>query len=138
MAASVAIERQFFELFIERRRASRFIERAAHPKRRQRMWDDLRDARYFEPACLAMIRQNEKDPEVILSKLQGLGCSSIVYLMSSDEDVDGTEADLRQVLCSVWGTEEILGFCPKSEIGFFKTHENDFYILHRTVRGARS
>ena len=52
--------------------------------------------------------------------------------MSSDEELDGRELPLREFFRLLWEREEILAFCQASEVGFFKNHEDDFYVLRRS------
>ena len=40
------VERKLIELFVQKDRRERFTDRIGSPKRRKKIWDDLRDTRY--------------------------------------------------------------------------------------------
>jgi len=67
---------------------------------------------------------------MIIDRLKKLGVRNLVYVISSDADDDGTEQVLESFInTKLWQTEEVLGYCRKSKVGFFKNHEGWFYLL---------
>ena len=126
------VERKLIELFVQKDRRERFTDRIGSPKRRKKIWDDLRDTRYFDRRYFTALRGRDKHIEAIGERLQRLGVGQRIYVMSSDEELDGRELPLREVLRLLWEREEILAFCQASEVGFFKNHEDDFYVLRRS------
>lgn len=131
MAAVLEVERKLIALFVQKNKIERFSERIGSSKNRHKIWDDLRDTRYLDPRCLTVVAGGDRQSDAIAKRLERLGVGESVYLMSSDDDLDGREMSLREVLRSVWEPEEVLGFCQQSEVGFFKNHEDEFYILRR-------
>lgn len=131
MESDLKVERRIVALFFQKHRAERFVERIGSRSGRRKIWDDMRDTRYLDLRHVTLVAGRDKQSSAIADRLERLGIGDIVYLMSSDEDLDGREMPLREILRTVWGIEEVLGFCRRSEVGFFKNHEDDFYILRR-------
>ena len=125
------IEQTLIELFVQKKKQTRFIERLGSSKQRPKIWADLRDTRYLDPHCLTAIANSDKQCVEIVKRLESIGMSQKVYLMSSDEDIDGKSMALKEIISTIWQIEEVIGFCQSSKLGFFKNHEDEFYILQR-------
>ncbi|WP_339683477.1 hypothetical protein [Gimesia maris] len=123
-------ERELFQRFLRKEKVDRFVWMLESPKRRNKIFDDLRDIRYFDEKSCEELTNQEKSPATIIERLKNLGVKSVVYIISDDDDFDGTEQDLEPFInAKLWHTEEVLGYCSKSKVGFFKNHEGWFYIL---------
>ena len=126
------LEKQIVENFIQRKRQDRFLWMIESSKRWKRIFDDLRDTRYFEERATEELSGQEKFSGPIVRKLKSLGIRESIYLICSEEDLDGTFQSTEEFIEDhLWEVEEVIGYCPISKIGFFKNHEAWFYILRK-------
>lgn len=127
---NLQLERELFQRFLHKDKVDRFLWLLESPKRRNRIFDDLRDIRYFDEKSCEELTSQDKSPAIIIERLKKLGVKNVVYIISDDDDLDGTEQNLESFIkAKLWQTEEVLGYCRKSKVGFFKNHEGWFYIL---------
>ncbi|MCA9006508.1 MAG: hypothetical protein KDA70_14650 [Planctomycetaceae bacterium] len=124
------LERELYERFLHKEKVDRFLWMLKSPERRERIFDELRDTRYFNEESYEELSGQDKNPTMIIDRLKKLGVRNLVYVISSDDDDDGTEQVLEPFInTKIWQTEEVLGYCKKSKVGFFKNHEGWFYLL---------
>ncbi|MCA9020959.1 MAG: hypothetical protein KDA74_12505 [Planctomycetaceae bacterium] len=124
------LERELYERFLHKEKVDRFLWMLKSPERRERIFDELRDTRYFNEESYEELSGQDKNPTMIIDRLKKLGVRNLVYVISSDADDDGTEQVLEPFInTKIWQTEEVLGYCKKSKVGFFKNHEGWFYLL---------
>jgi hypothetical protein len=126
------LEKDIVTRFIDKKRQGRFLWLIESPKRRHRIFDDLRDTRYFDKRYTHEITGPEKFTGPLIKTLTGLGVKGSIYIICSESEYDGTYQDMAGFLQShLWDIEEIVGFSEVSKIGFFKNHEDWFYILQK-------
>ncbi len=124
------LEQELYQRFLQKEKVARFLWMLESPERRSRIFEDLRDVRYFDEKSYEELTGQDKSPTMIIDRLKNLGVMSVIYIISSNEDDDGTEQVLEPYInAKLWHTEEVLGYCSKSKVGFFKNHEGWFYIL---------
>lgn len=118
------LEKEIVSKFIAPNRKDRFLWNLGSPKRRNKIFDDLRDTRHFKEGLC-----NEVDgPEEVLKHL-GVN-SGEIYVISSETKYDGKQVDLRELeKIEFWEAEEIIGYDSKSKKGFFVNHESWFFTI---------
>ncbi|HCO22690.1 hypothetical protein [Gimesia maris] len=124
------LEQELYQRFLQKEKVARFLWMLESPERRSRIFEDLRDVRYFDEKSYEELTGQDKSPTMIIDRLKNLGVMSVIYIISSNEDDDGTEQVLEPYInTKIWQTEEVIGYCRKSKVGFFKNHEGWFYLL---------
>ena len=120
------IEKELFSQFIASNRKDRFLWHVESKKRREKIFDDLRDIRHFnENKC-----KEVESPEDIINYFKSKIKAKNLYIISSDEDYDGKEITISELENNdFWQSNEIIGYDIKSKKGFFVNHESWFYIL---------
>ncbi len=87
----------------------------------------LNDTRNFKPECLIELSGIEHTPERILLNLKKLGAGKMAYLVSTDDETDGTVGELEKILSLVHG-EDIV-YCLNSKLAYYAGHSAWHYIL---------
>lgn len=114
-----AMEIELFTQFIAK-------HRVASPKRRNKIFADLRDTRYFDDAKCKEVAS----PQDIIDFLRSKAKTKRLYLICSSKDYDGQEVTLDALdNDAFWLAEEILGYDPALKRGFFVNHEGWYYVL---------
>ena len=124
---SQEIEKQLFFQFIAPNRKDRFFWHIESKKRRRnKLFDDLRDIRHFkEELC-----KEVDSPAEIIKFLKLEAKAKTLYIISSDEAYDAKEVNISELQkIDFWNANEIIGFDIKSRKGFFVNHESWFYVL---------
>ncbi len=128
------LEIEIFKRFLQKEKVERFLWMLESPQRRQRIFDDLRDVRYFDMKMCQELTGQDKMPLVIIERLKTLGVKDTIYTISSDEEYDGTSQALEPLINEKLShIEEVIGYCRKSKVGFFKNHEDWFYLLSKNA-----
>ena len=120
------IETAFFKRFIAKNRKDRFVWNLASAKRRDKIFEDLRDTRHFDDSKITQVECSDD----VVKFLRDNRITKSIYIISSDEDLDGREISIGQMMePKFWMPEEILGFCKEANVGFFKNHEEWYFLL---------
>lgn len=122
------ILKRVIELFVIKEKQTRFLEFIESPKRYDDFLDELlNDPRNLKRDYIIEVQNNEAAPENIVKKLRQLGAGKKAYLISSDNEIDGSIGDLKEVIALA----EFEGFvyCLDSNLGYYEGHENWRYIL---------
>ncbi|MEQ8855427.1 hypothetical protein [Gimesia sp.] len=126
------LETEIFQRFIQKAKVDRFLWMLESPGRRRRIFDDLRDLRYFNRDSCEELTGAAKESNALIERLTSLQVRDPLYLICSDEDYDGTEQGLIPFVRErLWQIDEVIGYCRQSCVGFFKNHEGWFYILSK-------
>ncbi len=130
---NLEIEKEIFKQFLDKDRKKRFLWMIESPKRRDRIFEDLRDERYFDENSIHEVEGAEKFTKPIIKRLKSLGMGRNIYVICSDDEHDGTQQEMSPFIEEyLWGIDEIIGYCSKSKVGFFKNHEDWFFILRKS------
>ena len=120
------LEIQIFKIFIAKNRQDRFEWNLSSAKRRTKIFDDLRDTRHFDESKLTEV----DGADSILDFLKSKNVTKKIYIVSSDEDLDGKTVTIDRLKeTDFWESQEIVGYSKAAKVGFFKNHEDWFYLI---------
>lgn len=122
--------RDFINHLVWAKRRERFLEMLEKPpKYADRMYELLRDTRYFEPSAILEIPSRQQHSQFVFQEMQRLGAGLKCYVLSTDDDQDGQIKNLRASLEELVGTQaETLLYCWIGKVAYFEGHEG-FRVL---------
>lgn len=128
--------RDFINHLVWAKRRERFLEMLEKPaKYADRMYELLRDTRYFEPTAILEIPSKQQHPPFVLEEMQRFGAGPKCYVLSTDDEQDGQIKNLRVAIDEVVGSQaETLLYCWVGKVAYFEGHEGFRVLLKR--RGA--
>lgn len=123
---NVDLEIEFFQRFIASSRRDRFKWHVSNPKRRDKIFADLRDTRHFNQSKLSQVDCSDD----VVEFLKANQVSKEIYVISTDENLDGKLVSIQRLgEFEFWMPGEVIGYCKNAKVGFFKNHEEWFYLL---------
>ena len=122
--------RDFINHLVWAKRRERFLEMLEKPaKYADRMYELLRDTRYFEPSAILEIPSRQQHSQFVFQEMQRLGAGQKCYILSTDDEQDGQIKNLRESLEQLVGTQaETLLYCWIGKVAYFEGHEG-FRVL---------
>jgi hypothetical protein len=120
------LEIEMFKFMISRNRCERFQWHVSSKKRRNKIFDDLRDIRYFDKSKVVEV----SGPQDVLQFLKENKATNEIYIISSESEIDGEFVTVSIMAKNdFWASEEIIGFNEAARVGFFKNHEDWYYVI---------
>ena len=125
-------EPQLIRAFILPQRQSRYLELLANPRRRHDLNRELSHFKHLDPNHAFTLPPGRKWAVDIYELLRSKGALEICYAISEEEDLDGKELALRDVLETIVG-RGIGTFlsCIPGKLAYFEDEDGRF-ILERT------
>lgn len=128
-------EVSFVKAFILKGRQERAIFLLSHPRRRRDFTSELNHLKWLDPRFARLIPPTQAhSSDEWVSLLRKKGAKDTVWVISSDETIDGREMEIQEAMKGIWGGDcgTILS-CIPGRLCFFRGEEmKSERLLERT------
>jgi hypothetical protein len=134
----VELEHQVLSLFVVPAKRDRCVLFASDARKRPKLLNELRQPSLFDRRWVNELRGPDRHVETLLLTFTRAGMGAVVYVISSDSDIDGQKLPLATLLpdCIASG-EDTLAYCWSSQTAFYEQHHSGFtYFLSRASNAA--
>jgi hypothetical protein len=127
-------ETQLVRAFLLPQRQERYLELLSKPHRRRDVTDQLAHFKHIDMRWVVALPKNAPDAAHVLPRLKAKGAPDTCHAISEEEDLDGKEVSLAEVLKTIFG-RGIGSFlsCLPGTLTYFEDEECR-WILERKKR----